>query len=181
MSVNFTAAERKALAIFGVLVLLFGVVVIGGAAGLAQLTKSDDDHRPYMQIAVGDQLTRVYPIIWCDVYMRECDPPIGSKVTRTKTHVPVKVGETALVSVSEDIASGPWSYTAEYYTPQGLVQVGDVFRSNTRFTIAIPSTAERTLLTIEVKTPSAATESGDFRIRGFLSADTAPQRPADGA
>ncbi|MFW0791474.1 DUF2771 family protein [Gordonia sp. CPCC 205333] len=172
---NFTAAEKKILAILAAVVALFGAIVVGGAALLAHQTESD--HRPYLQIAVGDELTRVYPIVWCDVLMRDCDPPLRSKATRTKSHVPVNVGQTALVSVSADIADSPWALIAEYYTPNGIVRDEPIYPSNTQFTVALRSTVERTLINIEVQAPSAIESPQGFVVRGFLAADTTPKRP----
>lgn len=174
---NFTAAEKKTLAIVAALIVLFGAVVVGAAVTLARTTSSDRDHLPYLQIAVGDQLTRVYPIVWCDVSMRECDPPIGSKVNRTTTHVPVRVGQTALLSVSAEIADNPWAMIAEYYTPNGIVRDEPLFPSRSRYTVALTSTLERTLISIEVQAPSAIQTPDGIVVRGFLGVDTLPQQP----
>ncbi|GAB17706.1 hypothetical protein GOEFS_037_00090 [Gordonia effusa NBRC 100432] len=171
---NFTAAEKKTLAILAAIALLFGAIVVGGAASLAHNTESD--HRPYMQIAVGDELTRVYPIVWCDVLMRECDPPLRSKSTRTKSHVPVNVGQTALVSVSAEIADSPWALIAEYYTPRGITRDEPVYRSGTQYTVALHSTLDRTLINVEIQAPSAVNTDQGFVVRGFLAADTTPKR-----
>lgn len=175
---NFTAAEKKTLALIATLVVLFGAVVVASAVVLARATSSDRDHLPYLQIAVGDQLTRVYPIVWCDVQMRDCDPPIGSKVNRTTTPVPVRVGQTALVSVSAEIAQNPWAMIAEYYTPNGIVRDEPLYPSNTRYTVALPSTLDRTLISIEVQAPSAVQTPDGIVVRGFLGVDTLPQQPA---
>lgn len=169
-----SSATKRTLGIVGVLVLLYAAVIVGAAALVAANTDHND--RPYLQIAVGDQLHRVEPIYWCDVLMRECDPPMKSVVTRSKSRIPVTVGETALVSVSQQIATGPWRLVAEYYTPTGIVRDEPFFLSDSTYTVALHSTVERTLLTIEVQAPSAIETSDGVVARGILAADTAPAK-----
>ncbi|NMO01544.1 DUF2771 family protein [Gordonia sp. TBRC 11910] len=170
---NFTAAERKTLAIIGVLILLFGAIVGGAAAVAAHATDSDDDHLPYVQVAVGDKLTRVYPLQWCDPLMRECQ-----REPRSVGYAPVSVGQTALISVSKEIAQAPWALLAQYYTPRGAELAEHVYLSNSQYTVALASTRERTLVNIEIHAASAVETPQGIPSRGVLAADTTPKKEA---
>lgn len=171
---NLSATEKKFLAIGMVALVLFAGIVVGAATLLANTGKTDE--RPHVQIAVGDTLTKVDPLIWCDVLMRECDPPYNSRATRSTAKAPVTVGQSAVVSVPAEIATGPWSLVAEYYTPHGYVRDERILPSNSQYTVVLHSTLERTLVTIQIQAPSAVETPDGFIVRGTFSVDTTPTK-----
>ncbi|AZG45596.1 DUF2771 family protein [Gordonia insulae] len=171
------SAEKKTLAIIAAVILAF-VVIVGGAVAL--LTKdtwsgdaADDDHA-YLQLAVGDQLVRVEPTRMCDVLLKNCEPANVSDITVQR--VPVPVGESVMLSVSEDIAKWPWNLVIQYLTPQGLDGTSVPMRSNSTYTTVLHSTRDRILVNIEVQVPSAISDAANNNViaRGYLAADTTP-------
>ncbi|MEE4025604.1 DUF2771 family protein [Gordonia sp. PKS22-38] len=173
---NLNSGEKKALAIIAAVAVAF-VAVVGGS--VAFLTKdswsgdSDSEHS-YLHLAVGDRLVRVDPTRMCDVFLENCEPedPADARIAR----VPVPIGESVVLSVSQDIAEWPWNLVVQYLTPNGPDGTVVPMRSNSTYTTVLHSTAERTLIAIEVQLPSVVSAGDDtVSMRGFLAADTSPE------
>ncbi|MAU84849.1 DUF2771 family protein [Gordonia sp. Z-3] len=182
---NLSSADKKVMAIIAAVVVAF-VVIVGGA--VAVLTKDTwsgghPDEDPYLQLAVGDRLVRVEPTRMCDVFLRNCEPedPTAIDVAR----VPVPVGESMMLSVSQDIAEWPWNLVVQYLTPSGPDGTIVPMRSNSTYTTVLHSTPDRILIAIEVQLPSVVSAGDDtVSMRGYLAADTSPegmQLPGSGA
>lgn len=177
---QLNSGEKKTVAIIAAVVVAFVVVVGATVAVLTKDTWSGDDHHEepgYLQLAVGDQLVRVEPAKWCDVLVRECDPP-GTEL-RPSPHVPIPTGETALLTVSNNIAESPWVIYLMYADKNGTIvdpePEGIAQRSDTTYTRELRSTPDRVLVNVEVQPLSAVTEGDDYVARGILSVNTTPE------
>nr|WP_272918268.1 DUF2771 family protein [Gordonia sp. SID5947] len=127
-----------------------------------------------MQLAVGDRLVRVDPTRMCDVFLKNCEP---EKITDAQVQrVPVPVGESVMLSVSQDIAEWPWNLVIQYLTPEGLDGTSVPMRSNSTYTTVLHSTPDRILVNLEVQVPSAISDAENNNViaRGYLAADTSP-------
>ncbi|MGV9711101.1 DUF2771 family protein [Gordonia sp. NPDC003424] len=176
---HLTPGEKKSLAIIAAIVVAFVVVVGATVAVLTKDTWSGDGHDDepgYLQLAIGDRLVRVEPAKWCDVLVRSCDPP-GAEL-RPSPHEPIPVGQTTLLSVSEEIAQSPWVLYLLYADRSGKIinpePEGIAQRSGSTYTVALRSTPDRVLINVEVQPLSAVTEGDDYVARGILSVNTTP-------
>ena len=175
---NLNPGEKKALAIIAAVVVAFVVVVGGTVAFLTKDSWSDDptSHDDmYLQMAVGDRLVRVEPTRMCDVFLKNCAP---DKLTdMTIERVPVPVGESVMLSVSQGIAEWPWNLVVQFLTPNGPDGTSVPMRSNSTYTTVLQSTPERILINVEVQVPSAISDAGTDNViaRGFLAANTTPE------
>jgi hypothetical protein len=169
MSLSFTKGEKKFVAIVSIAVLLFVAVVGGSVAALVSGHKSDDV--PYLQVANGTKLIRVEPLIYCAIDGSDCEGSPTGKPAR----IPVKVGDSLMVSLSSDLSVGPWTLVTQFLTEDGFDNTAEVFyRSDSRRTITVPSTRDRILATIEIKQPSQVELDDGFAPRGIWGIDTLP-------
>ncbi|MFT4044790.1 MAG: DUF2771 family protein [Gordonia sp. (in: high G+C Gram-positive bacteria)] len=166
------SGEKKAIAIIAIVTALF-VVVVGATVAALTAGRQHDD-RGYLQMAIGKQLHRVEPVRWCDLFLRVCDPPL-SQIQRTTPHTPVPIGESVVMSVSKNIAEGPWTLALVYSTPHGIVEDETTQESGSSFTTVINSRADRVLVGITV-TPASVIQNGPTSVypRGVLTVQTAP-------
>ncbi|SIS16765.1 DUF2771 family protein [Williamsia sterculiae] len=170
--VAVSSGEKKALAIILVVAVVF-VAVVGGLV-FALTSGHDDPDEPYLQVTSGSHFARVRPSVWCDVKLEKCDPPAGTQARRPAAF-PVQPGDTLMLSVSADIASGPWFLVTQYATPRGVQEPGIAVKlSKTTYTEVLRSTADRTLVSVEVQVPSAVAVGDQTNVRGYLSLDTTP-------
>ncbi|MFW0795944.1 DUF2771 family protein [Gordonia sp. CPCC 205515] len=176
---HLNSGEKKTLAIIAAIVVAFVVVVGATVAVLTKDTWSGDGHddEGYLQLAIGDDLVRVEPAKWCDVLVRECDPP-GAEL-RPSPHEPIPAGESALMSVSQEIAESPWVLYLMYADRNGKIinpePEGIAQRSDSTYTQVLRSTPDRVLINVEVQPLSAVTEGDDYVARGILSVNTTPE------
>ena len=169
---SFSTEEKKALTIITVVALVF-VLAVGGTVAALTVGKPHDD-KPYLQLAIGDELVRVEPARWCDLFLRECDPADPAQVRIPK--VPVPVGSTVLLSVSEGIADTPWRLVVQYLTPRGPEASEEIHRVGESYTQSLTSHPDAILINIEVQVLSAiaAPDGSNAVARGYLAADTTP-------
>ncbi|GAC68325.1 DUF2771 family protein [Gordonia soli] len=170
---NLSSGEKKALAI-GTAVLVAFVAVV--ATSVALLSRGGDhDERPYLHLAIGDRLVQVKPAIWCDLFLRSCEPSQQSLVSIP--HVPVPVGESVMLSVSQGISESPWRLVAEYLTPRGSVEDIHQMRSNSTVTTVLPSRPDYILVNVEVTVVSAVPtqDQQSYESRGLLAVNTIPE------
>lgn len=165
-----SSGDKKALAIIAGVVVVF-VAVVGTAVGVLAATSPSHKDSAYVQLAVGDKLITVQPLRWCDLYIRDCDPPTGKRPT---PHVPVDPDQTVLLSVSQEISDGPWNLTTLYNTPAGLLEVESPQPSGTTFSTALVSTPARALIGITITAASvvSAPDGSTSVARGVLAIDT---------
>ncbi|MDY6807757.1 MAG: DUF2771 family protein [Actinomycetota bacterium] len=173
---NLSSADKKALTIIATVAVAFVVIVGGTVAVLTREAWSGDgpDEEPYLHLAVGDRLVQVEPTRMCDVFLENCEPenPTDIDVAR----VPVPVGESMMLSVSQDIAEWPWNLVVQYLTPEGPDGTVVPMRSNSTYTTVLHSSPERILIAIEVQLPSVVSAGDDtVSMRGYLAADTSPE------
>ncbi|MDL9948849.1 DUF2771 family protein [Gordonia sp. ABSL11-1] len=181
---NLNSGEKKALTVIAAVVVAFVVVVGGTVVFLTKDSWSEDSTSHddmYLQLAVGDRLIRVDPTRMCDVFLKNCEP---EQLTDMRIQrVPVPVGETVMLSVSQGIAEWPWNLVVQYLTPNGPDGTSVPMRSNSTYTTVLQSTPDRVLINVEVQVPSAVADAGTDNViaRGFLAANTTPdnlQMPA---
>ncbi|MBA4024459.1 MAG: DUF2771 domain-containing protein [Gordonia sp.] len=166
---RLSSGEKKFFAIFSIVAVLFVVVVASSVAVLASGHEADDT--PYVQVASGDKLVRVEPLKYCSIDLQNCnqealDPP---------ARVPVKVGDTVMLSLSAELAVGPWTLVVQYLTAEGS-DIGDevFYPSDSARTITLDSTRDRILAAIEIKQPSQVEDEFGFVPRGIWGIDTLP-------
>lgn len=166
---SLTSGEKKFFAIFSIVAVLF-VAVVGGSVALLVSGHTSDD-APYVQVANGDQLVRVEPLKYCSIDLQDCnretlDPP---------ARVPVKVGDTLMLSLSSELAVGPWTLVVQYLTAEGS-DIGDevFYPSDSARTITLDSTRDRILAAVEIKQPSQVEDEFGFVPRGIWGIDTLP-------
>lgn len=166
---RLSSGEKKFVAIFTIVAVLFVAVV---ATSVAVLTAGHErDDVPYVQVASGSDLVRVEPLIYCSIDMKTCDGSPMNKPTR----VPVDVGDALVVSLSADLSVGPWTLIIQYLTADGFTDGGEVvYRSGSKHTITVPSTKDKILAAIEIKQPSQVEVDGGFAPRGIWGIDTLP-------
>lgn len=166
------SGEKKAVTIILVVAVVF-VAVVGVTVGFLVAGTSSQKDEAYMHIAVGDELHTVQPTAWCTVLGENCVTHPG--VNR----VPVPIGESAVVSVSHQIAEGPWGLVTQYARADGTVYNVDpipAFQlSGHTYTVVLPSTPDRVLVNVEVQSLSAVAQGDTINLRGLLSADTTPE------
>ena len=86
------------------------------------------------------------------------------------------VGDTVMLSVSGDIAKGPWNLAAVYWTPKGLVEDEQPQASGETYTVTLKTAPEFVLLGVTVYPASARlTQNNEIIPRGVLAAQTAPE------
>ncbi|MEP9414923.1 DUF2771 family protein [Gordonia sp. VNQ95] len=168
------SGDKKAIAIILAVVVVF-VAVVGTTVGILAATGTSHKDAAYLQLAVGDELHTVEPVKWCDVYLKECDPPLLSPQRETP-HIPIPAGQTILLSVSDEIAKGPWNLTTLYWTPEGLAENESPFASGTTFTVPLRTEPQHILLGITITAASVvASDDGTTSFaRGVLTVDTSP-------
>ena len=166
-----SSGEKKALSIIAIVVVLF-VAVVGTSVFLLTRDAAHDDE-PYLHLAVGDELHTVDPRWWCDLMLTECDPEITAP--RETVTVPVPVGSTIMLTVSSEIAQGPWNLAAVYQTPRGLVEDEQPQGSDSTHTLTLRSVPDRGLIGFTVIAASARLSPADEVLpRGELAVQTAP-------
>lgn len=150
----------------------------------ALLVRGADEPSPQLSLATGDGLVHVAPAYWCDAELTECRPhaPTAEDIAAiTSTPAPVAIGKTLVLSVPAEVADGPWSLQATYWTPQGLELREWVHRSGATFSQSLESTADRVLLGVEIKpitvvqAPAGDEMTDDFLARAIFSANTTPK------
>lgn len=167
-----SSGEKKALAIIAAVVVVF-VGVVGGS--VFALTRNVEPHQPYLHMAVGDELHTIEPARWCDLRLTECEPALGTEQRPTPT-VPVPVGDTVMLSVSGEIAEGPWNLAAVYWTPKGLVEDEQPQLPGETYTVTLKTAPEYVLLGLTVYPASGVLAEGDEIVpRGVLTVQTAPE------
>ncbi len=166
---RLSSGEKKFVAIFTIVAVLFVAVV---ATSVALLTAGhQDDDPPYVQVASGTDFVRVEPLVYCTIDMSTCE---GSPLDKP-TRVPVDIGDTLVVSLSADLSVGPWTLIIQYLTKDGYADGGEmVYRSGSKHTIMVPSTKDKILAAIEIKQPSQVEVDGGFAPRGIWGIDTLP-------
>ncbi len=166
-----SSGEKKALSIIAIVVVLF-VAVVGTSVFLLTRNAAHDD-QPYLHVAVGDELHTVDPRWWCDLMLTVCDPEITAP-NETVT-VPVPVGSTIMLTVSSEIAQGPWNLAAVYQTPRGIIEDEQQQGADDTFTLTLRSEPDRVLVGFTVISASARlTPADDVLPRGELAVQTAP-------
>lgn len=166
-----SSGEKKALSIIAIVVVLF-VAVVGTSVFLLTRNAAHDD-QPYLHVAVGDELHTVDPRWWCDLMLTACDPEITAP--RETATVPVPVGSTVMLTVSSEIAQGPWNLAAVYQTPRGLVEDEQPQGSDSTYTLTLRSVPDRVLIGFTVISASARLSPADEVLpRGELAVQTAP-------
>ncbi|MDL9937787.1 DUF2771 family protein [Gordonia sp. ABSL1-1] len=170
--------EKKALTIIAVVAVVFVVVV----ASTTFLLVRDEprEHPPYLHLAVGGELYKVEPRWYCDVLLRDCHPSPsegGIPNARQTPRTPIPVGESTMLTVSSDIAEGPWKLNLLYSTPRGLTEVQrPLYKADSTYTIVLKSEPGRVLLGLTVLLPSAVElPDGSVPVRAELAADTRPE------
>ncbi len=168
---SLKAGERKFLAIATIVALVFVAVV---ATAVTLLTLDSDEEIPYLQATTGKTLVHVEPTILCHVDLTNCKK--GAEGTFAR-RVPVPAGESIIVSLSSGIFDAPWALTLEFLTPKGFVQQPpEFFAPDEKYSFTVRSTKERLLTNIEVRLPSARTDTAGAPItRGFWSINTLPE------
>ncbi|WP_238421132.1 DUF2771 family protein [Gordonia sp. 'Campus'] len=166
-----SSGEKKALSIIAIVVVAF-VAVVGTSVYLLTRNAQHTD-QPYLHIAVGDELHSVEPRWWCDLMLTECDPEITTP--RETADIPVPVDTTIMVTVSSEIAQGPWNLAAVYQTPGGLVEDEQPQAPDSTYTLTLRSTPEKELIGFTVIAASARLSPADEVLpRGELAVQTAP-------
>lgn len=177
-------ADKKSLTI-----LVAGVLAVVAVIAVATtlLVRGSTEAEPRLSLASGRSLLQLEPTFLCDVKMESCHPRALSEAelaAQPPVDFPVPVGGTLTLSVPQDIASGPWLLTALYATPEGLQPVQWFHLSGTTYTQVLESTADKTLLLVEVKPASGVvidapegleSGQGDILFRGHYAATTAPE------
>ncbi|MFT3659997.1 MAG: DUF2771 family protein [Gordonia sp. (in: high G+C Gram-positive bacteria)] len=170
-----------AVAVAAVIALVTTLLVVRGA---------DHHDDPRISLAADRDYERVAPTFFCDLKMEECRPrPLSNEeIARLpQASFPVETGRSLTLSVPTEVAEAPWQLTAVYATPAGIVPVLWWHRSGATSTQVLASTADRTLLGIEIKPVSTVVVDapdgadgleagqGDILFRGHYSVATAPR------
>jgi|GEM_PF-5836628 len=176
---SLSTGEKKFAIIAAIVAVLFVAIVGGSVAALTAGHESDDV--PYVQVASGSKLVRVEPLAYCSIDLSECD---GS-ATNPPTRVPVAVGDTLMVSLSHELAVGPWILVVQHLTAEGFDNGTEtIYLSDSKRTITLPSTKDKILAVVQITQPSQVeTEPGVFIQRGIWAIDTLPDSvdiPASG-
>ncbi|MGV9793268.1 DUF2771 family protein [Gordonia sp. NPDC003422] len=171
---NLSSGEKKAVSIIAAVAVAFVAVV--GVSVFLLVRDAPEEHVPYLHLSVDGDLHRIEPVRWCDIFVRHCDPPLSAPQSPTP-QVAVPIGSTAALSVSGDIAEGPWALTRLYSTPKGLIEDEGTFQSGTTFTVMLRSQADRVLIGLTVNLPSALVgpDGTIDTARGTFAIDTKPQ------
>ncbi|MFT4125344.1 MAG: DUF2771 family protein [Gordonia sp. (in: high G+C Gram-positive bacteria)] len=163
--------DKKAIAIL-VLVAVVFVAVVGGTVATLVATGNSHREKGYAQLAVGDRLHRIEPAMWCTVYGGDCvtDPGIH--------RVPVPPGTSVVLSVSREIAEGPWGLVTQYAHADGTV-IDDnpqphLQLSGETYTVVLPSRPDQVLVNIEIQPLSVSVQGDEIALRGLLAVDTTP-------
>ena len=172
---QFNSGEKKVVAIIAIVAVVF-VAVVGGTVS-ALVVGHHHDERGYLHVAIDDELITVRPTEWCDVLMQHCTADQDQALRGQ--HVPLPVGQSALVSVSEEISEHPWLLYALYADRSGKLIDPDpepMYKaSGSTYTVALHSTPDRVLVNIEVQPLSAVVVGGQFQVaRGVLALNTPP-------
>ncbi|WP_020104811.1 DUF2771 family protein [Nocardia sp. 348MFTsu5.1] len=166
---SLSTGEKKFAIITAIVAVLFVAIVGGTVAALTVDHESSDV--PYLQVASGSELVRVDPLKYCTIDLNSCEGSLDDPSSR----VPVAVGDSAMVSVSEELSVGPWNLIAIYLTENGLEGSATSYSSGSKRTITLPSTKDRILAGFEVQQPSQIEVQGEgFIQRGLWSVDTRP-------
>lgn len=170
-----SSAEKKAIAIILIVAMVFVVIVGSTVAALTVGHHDENDDLPYLQIAAGKKFTRVEPMVWCSVQLTACHPANVNN-PHPPTRFAVDPGDTVVLTVSDELATGPWRLVSQFLTPAGGITRSQYFRPNSTYTLTIPTSRDRTLVTLEVQAPSQVqTAENEFVIRGYLGVDTRPE------
>lgn len=176
---QLNSSEKKTLTIIAAVAVVF-VVIVGVTVAVLTHGSHEEKDRPYLQLAIGDRLTRVDPAQMCDVFLKNCEPARVADVHVPK--IPVPVGDAVVLSVSNSIAEFPWKLVTQYWTPGGPVEDTEQYGSGTTYSEVLHSSPDRILINIEVQLPSVVPVSGvpdedsaDTYARGYLAADTTPE------
>lgn len=166
---SLSTGEKKFAIITAIVAVLFVAIVGGTVAALTVDHESSDV--PYLQVASGSELVRVEPLIYCDIDGTDCEGSLDDPPTR----IPVAVGDTAMISLSDDLAIGPWTVVVQYLTADGFDTGTETFYgSDTRRVITLASTEDKILAAVEIRQPSQVEVEGQFVPRGVWGLDTLP-------
>lgn len=172
--------SRKAATI-GIAVLVVFTAVVGGTVALLTVGKPRSSDA-YLNVAIGDRLTKVHPTQWCDLLLRGCRAATSPEILNAR--MPLPIGESAMVSVSPEIADQPWLLYALYADRNGTIinpnPEPQYQSSGETYTVTLPSTPDRVLLNIEVQPLSAVAQGDDQVVRGILALNVAPDTPVAG-
>jgi hypothetical protein len=176
--------DKKALTILAAAAAAV-VVLIAGLTAVLVVT-SDDDHVPTVSVQAGDTFVQVQPAYWCERDMTDCtpaDPRTAQQVPTQVARAATPVGSTMLLTVPEEIASGPWFAFAQYATPKGLQRVVTLNRSDSKYTMELTSTPDRVLLGVDIQSVATVLDNspnglnspdGSILMRGVFSVDARP-------
>ena len=172
---RFNSGEKRAVAIIASVAVVF-VAVVGGTVG-ALVAGNHHDDRGYLHVAIDDELITVKPTEWCDVLMQRCTADQDQALRGQ--HVPLPVGQSAMLSVSEDISEHPWLLYRLYADRNGVIvnpnPTPEYKTSGSTYTVELPSRSDRVLVNIEVQPLSAVVVDGQYQVaRGVLSLNTTP-------
>ncbi|MFT3899162.1 MAG: DUF2771 family protein [Gordonia sp. (in: high G+C Gram-positive bacteria)] len=167
---------KKTLALTLAALLVYGAVILGGAAFWASRTHVDE--RPYATLWAGKEKARAYPTVLCSYQMKDCDGDFLKVDPARHTRFPVPIGETVRVRLSDNVVDDPWSIVAQYLTPNGSELLLKEFapKQGAR-SLTLSSTRERVLINIEISLPSAllaGDSDTDLVRRGYIAINTTP-------
>lgn len=166
---SLSTGEKKFAIISAIVAVLFVAIVGGSVAALTVGHESSDV--PYLQVASGDKLVRVEPLKYCTIDLTSCEGSLDDPSPR----VPVAVGDSVMLSVSEELSVGPWNLIAVYLTENGLEGSATTFASESKRTVTLSSTKDRILAGVEIQQPSQIeVQDQGFIQRGLWSVDTRP-------
>ena len=172
---HFNSGEKKAVAIIAIVAVVF-TGVVGGIVSALVVGKHHDE-RGYLHVAIDDQLITVKPTEWCDVLMQNCTADQDQALRGQ--HAPLPIGQSAMLSVSENISDHPWLLYLLYADRNGVIinpdPTPEYKTSGSAFTLELPSRPDRVLVNIEVQPLSAVVVDGQFQVaRGVLALNTTP-------
>ena len=114
---QFNSGEKKAVAIIAIVAVVF-TGVVGGIMSALVVGKHHDE-RGYLHVAIDDQLITVKPTEWCDVLMQNCTADQDQALRGQ--HAPLPIGQSAMLSVSENISDHPWLLYLLYADRNGVI------------------------------------------------------------
>ena len=172
---QFNSGEKKAVAIIAIVAVVF-TGVVGGIVSALVIGNHHDD-RGYLHVAIDDELVTVRPTEWCDVLMQNCTADQDQALRGQ--HAPLPIGQSAMLSVSENISDHPWLLYLLYADRNGVIinpdPTPEYKTSGSAFTLELPSRPDRVLVNIEVQPLSAVVVDGQFQVaRGVLALNTTP-------
>lgn len=172
---QFNSGEKKAVAIIAIVAVVF-TGVVGGIVSALVIGNHHDD-RGYLHVAIDDELVTVRPTEWCDVLMQNCTADQNQALRGQRA--PLPIGQSATLSVSEDISDHPWLLYLLYADRNGVIinpdPTPEYKSSGSTFTVELPSRPDRVLVNIEVQPLSAVVVDGQYQVaRGVLALNTTP-------